>query len=291
MVVIKLSGGIGNQLFQYAFGRSISLKYDINVEFDIFFYNSNFNNVTKRELQLQKFNTQLTYFNSNKFIKYIYLNNNIPSKIKRIIYHPNYKYINESNFSDSLFHCKRIYYFDGYWQSEIFFNSYSKILRDELTFNLDYTTDELRLINSIKSNNSISLHIRRGDYITNKKAFLHHGICSLEYYENAIQFFKNKFSNCKFYIFSDDINWAKMNLSIANDAIFINLNLNFKDLKELRLMSYCSNHIISNSSYSWWGAWLNPSTSKIVIRPSPWFTLNKKIDSVICPPNWLKFNI
>jgi hypothetical protein len=143
-----------------------------------------------------------------------------------------------------------------------------------------------------KADISISIHIRRGDYVQNKKTGKHHGNCSSEYYKNALDEILSKLSkgqreNVRLFIFSDDIEWARKNLSFACPSVFVS-NPATPDYEELVLMSKCSHHIIANSSFSWWGAWLDSNPQKIVIAPAKWFNTRQSLYKDIVPSSWIK---
>ena len=134
--------------------------------------------------------------------------------------------------------------------------------------------------------NAVSLHVRRGDYISDKKnAFI--GVCTLDYYKTAIEKIKTQVDNPVFFVYSDDINWVKNNLVIDKTAVFVNHNRGQESYNDMHLMSLCKHNIIANSSFSWWGAWLNTSPDKIVIAPKQWFA-NMQDTSDLLPDNWLK---
>ena len=142
----------------------------------------------------------------------------------------------------------------------------------------------------IQKSKSVSLHIRRGDYISNKTYYANHGICNLSYYNKAVDYLRKKLGNdIKIFAFSDDPNWVYENLKLPVEIIFINNNSSEKSYEDLRLMVNCDHNIIANSSFSWWGAWLNQNPDKIVISPQKWFGNNRMKNPDITPSTWLKF--
>jgi hypothetical protein len=141
------------------------------------------------------------------------------------------------------------------------------------------------LFENIITHNSVALHVRRGDYLTNTSAANYHGVCSLLYYQKAIDLLSSQYSNLYFYVFSDDIKWAESNLTIPFPTTFIGHNFGDQSFQDLRLISRCKHQIIANSSFSWWGAWLNSYENKTVIAPKKWFLNNKKTESLF-PPSW-----
>jgi hypothetical protein len=252
MVTVKLQGGLGNQLFQWAFAKSLSYKHNVDVYLDKSLY-LNQVGITEREFSLNKFPN----------IKY---NINTTTNTNRfIIISDDFRY-KEYNFEKT-----NSYYFDGYWQSEKHFKNIKEIILKELFLDFD-----LHNIIPIK-NNSISLHIRRTDYVSSNGL---HPVQSIDYYKKAIDVIGDY---DYIYVFSDDINWCKNNLNFPN-MVFIEGNDNVTDLC---LQSMCKNNIIANSSFSWWGAWLNKNEDKKVIAPSNWFGPNMPYSGDIIPEEWI----
>jgi hypothetical protein len=286
MIVIELMGGLGNQLFQYAYGRALSIKNNCPLKLDI----SNYNNYSHRDYSLGTFSI-CENFASTQDINLLKGNNlSFFLKFKKKIFNIN-TYYQERNlgFNDEYKKITNPAYCSGYWQSEKYFNEIEDIIRNEFIITTPPSEQNQKLITKIKEDNAISIHVRRGDYVNDKHTNQVHGTCSLSYYNKAIELMISKVSNPVFYIFSDDIDWAKKNLLFKEEKIFVDFNdkSNFEDI---RLMSICKHHIIANSSFSWWGAWLNNSTSKIVIAPEIWFNnsdLNNQTYDLI-PSGWIR---
>jgi len=176
--------------------------------------------------------------------------------------------------------------FDGYWQSEKYFIDIKNIITEELSLKKKYIDEiEKNLINKIKNNNSVSIHIRRGDYVNDKTTNLHHGTCPLDYYHRAIKIILANNKKSIFFIFSDDIDWVKKNLKLLHPSFFISGN---KDYEDLFLMSLCKHNIIANSSFSWWAAWLNNNPNKTVAAPKKWFNNPHQNTKDLIPKPWIK---
>ena len=279
--IVKIQGGLGNQMFQYAFMRALSLKYNFKAMLDIsYFYIDKFSNpaVAVRKFLLNNYNIQLGIADINIIRQYGF---HIPI-LNRVFETPNCagKYLEflqkERNGNK---------YFIGYFQTEKYFKEYrSEILKDfELKTPLDTKNSEI--LSQIKDTNSVSIHIRRGDYL--KLQHIYH-ICSLEYYDEAINFISQTIENPHFYIFSDDIDWAKNNLKITYPHTFVDINSESNCCFDLELMKNCKHNIIANSTFSWWGAWLNENTDKIVISPKQWCCTEEiHMDDIICE-DWIK---
>lgn len=260
MKIMKIMGGLGNQMFQYAYARNLELKGK-KVIFDIsFFYGNKAEGDTPRDFKLNNFNL-LTKAQFSK-------------KPHRIL--------------DFLVKVKRKIGFNIFtdYPSEKYFIDNREEIKKEFVLKQELGKKSLEILEKIKSQNSVSVHIRRGDYISNEKISQHHGVCELDYYLAAIKVIKDKIINPVFFIFTDDINWVKENFS--GNEYFLVSGLSISDVEELVLMSKCKNHIISNSSFSWWGAWLGVNPKKIVVAPSLWLKAKPKISEKIIPDSWIK---
>lgn len=259
MIITKLQGGLGNQLFQWAYGKYLSKKYNTSLYLDIDYY-MNFNHVdTKRSFSLDLFpNLNHQILNDNSISVMTLYDNFIFTELN---YNNNYNY-----------------YLNGYWQSEKYFIEIEDIIRFELSPTFE-TLEKLKKNYPIE--NSVSMHIRRTDYVTSNG---YHPVQSIDYYKNALDLIGN-YDNI--IVFSDDINWCKENLQFKN-ILFIEGN---SDVEDLWLMSLCKNNIIANSSFSWWGAWLNNNKNKKIIYPSMWFCKQANLNtSHLIPNSWIKLN-
>lgn len=266
MIIVRIVGGLGNQMFQYAYAKSLQQK-GFDVQIDI----SKFKTYKLHGgYQLDKYNIDLeTADNFATFLSKI--------KIK--------KNVREKNllFDENLFSLTGNEYVKGYYQTEKYFTNIRAILLDQFTIKQPLTKTTLSYAKAIKNyTNACSVHIRRGDYISDKKANKIHGTCDLEYYNKAINLIQEKYKNTHFFVFSDDIAWTKENLNIKNATYINHKTIPHEDLY---LMSLCKNNITANSSFSWWGAWLNQNEDKTVISPKKWF--KEKENEVACK-NWIK---
>jgi hypothetical protein len=279
MFIVRIFGGLGNQLFQYSFGIYLSTKYKREVFFDIEDYSKD----TYRNFSLDKFNLFLPLADKNihnKFIKFKSLKLN---KYYNLLF--GNKYFSDDNFrkfqiSDGI----SVYYFNGYWQR----HGYYKKISENFKFSLNnhYINSFYKEIKQIQDDDfSASVHIRRGDFL-NKENSRIYKICEPFYFLNAethlLSIYKS--TQINLYVFSDDVNWVKENIRFKSNCIFIHNEYEFLDFY---LMSLCKNNIISNSTFSWWAAMLNKSKDKTVIAPNDWFfdkTINIKD---LLPTNWI----
>lgn len=289
MLITRLDGGLGNQLFQYAAGRALTYKHGVELKYDDEACKKNPERPLK--LNLYKLNASLAStedvneFKDPKKLKNR-INNWLSSKFnwpyykKRVVQEPHF------HFSPDFFKIGREAYIQGWWQSEKYFKQIRKILLKEIVLNVEPDNENKKLLYKIQKVNSVSLHVRRGDYVKNPSTKAYHGNCSLEYYKEAIRIMDSKVKNTQYFIFSDDPEWTKHNLKIIGKAIYVTNNLE-KEYEDLRLMQACKHNIIANSSFSWWGAWLG-GDAKYVVAPKRWFLNSNNNYSDIIPHDWLK---
>ena len=177
---------------------------------------------------------------------------------------------------------------DGFWQSDKYFLKYESEIRKDFSFPSFTDRVNINLLSEIINSNSVSIHIRRGDYIQMNSAIESHPLCSIKYYQSAISKIKEIIEKPKFYFFSDDIEWVKNQFFSVENAIFVNHNKGKDSYKDMQLMANCKHNIIANSSFSWWGAWLNPNPKKIVIAPKNWFKDTSIDTSDLIPSTWIR---
>ena len=178
------------------------------------------------------------------------------------------------------------FYFDGYWQSEKYFIDHREALLDIFTLSKEISHQSKAYLQGITKSNSISLHIMRGDYVSNESTNKIHGTCDVEYYQQAFSKIKETHDNAHFFVFSDDLDWAKDNLGFIDKITYIELAEDIPDHEEMFLMSQCNHNIIANSSFSWWGAWLNQHINKIIIAPKNWFRVDIHDTKDLTPADW-----
>jgi hypothetical protein len=293
MIVVKLMGGLGNQMFQYAAGLSLALNKKTELLLDESFLTADTNNLyTKRNLELQCLNLDLNIatekdikrFNVTRSNKYIRsLQRNFPVLFSNL-------FAAESGmaFQKEFFNFPKNTYLDGFWQSEKYFKNIESILMEKFTPKETLNFENREWLNKITICESVSLHIRRGDYVVNKSAQVHHGNLILSYYINALNIIKNKYSNIEVFVFSDDLDWCKENLTLEPKTHFVDANQKTNFHFDMHLMSLCKHNIIANSSFSWWGAWLNNNSEKIVVAPKDWFTNGSINTQDLIPVKWIR---
>lgn len=281
MFILNLKGGLGNQMFQYALAKSLSLKWHEDFKLDLSGYQQE--KLRCYELDIFPLVAARATPAEIKAFKYPHgLLSKLERKFAFKILHRHH-----TGWEPAILKTNpRHHYLDGYWQSYKYFESIAETIRQDFRLPSDWEQIDPDLTTKIKSQAAVSLHIRRSDYAqtTNLKNL---GVCPLSYYEQAVALIAAKVSHPIFFIFSDDPIWAEANLKLDYPHLSVSMGQRFTNVQELAMMSACANHIIANSSFSWWGAWLDPKPNKIVIAPKPWFNDNSVIPEDIIPPTWI----
>lgn len=296
MINVQLNGGLGNQMFQYAFGKALAYKHSTKLLLDTSQLNKKKNapGMTTRYLELDIFNLDLNEANENQLRRLKPLPYRIANALSLKLGLPGIqtsKYFIENGFSfnSTIERIGKDCFLTGYWQSFKYFQNIEPIIRKEFQFKHILDDKNLERVNQIKKENSISLHIRRSDFVNNKFHDIH-GSCSLDYYRKAIEYLADKVRSPFFFIFSDDMEWARTHLNLNFPCEFIAGNSGKQSYIDLQLMSLCQHNIIANSSFSWWGAWLNPNPDKLVVAPKQWFAdekMNTQTKDLI-PGTWIR---
>jgi len=268
---------MGNQMFQYAFAKSISLKYNVPMSFDLSFLKANNPRITKRDYDLDLFNCDVNFFEKSK----------IKNKIHQF---------REPHFPYSLKACQTIeklltnnkkenVFVGGFWQSFKYFKDYEfEIKKDFKLKKQSLDPSYLKMLNKIKNSNSVSINVRRNDYLKNN----FHGVMTVEYYQDAVNYINSKVKNPHYFISGDDMDWAKKNLKFKNSTFIDNINSYTGDRfgDKFELIRNCKHFIIPNSTFSWWSAYLSENDHKEVVAPIEWFSsTTKKLEDLLLP-NW-----
>jgi hypothetical protein len=293
---ILIYGGLGNQMFQYALKVAINQKGNKSeILFSNFFYNNHHNGFNIGRAFKLKLPFPLNFYN---FLllngEFIYKNKLSSFLLEKIIsqYHKK-KYSSLYNEKKEFIYDKNVFQqtdslLIGIWQVELYFKNIREKINTEFVFKIPKDKKNKKLIDEIQSCNSVSIHIRRGDYLTAEWAKSHAVIKDKTYYINSINFINKTIENPHYYIFSDDIQWVKDNLKFSN-CTFVEHNKNHKAYIDMYLMSLCKHNIIANSTFSWWGAWLNKNENKVIIIPERW--LNSDACPGIFPEDWIKIEV
>lgn len=273
-------------MFQYATGRSIEITSNTKVKFDL----SWFKQFPQRKYGLDKFNTKVDIANLLEIARLRRWERKDGRRFSplALLRKRGAIHIKDSEYAsqEKILNARDGVYLDGHWQSEKYFDKVKDIIRKEFMLKNEPSGRYKNIETEIRKNKSVSMHIRRGDY-TMEKVQKTLALCSLGYYQKAIQKMAEKIENPTFFIFSDDIEWVKENLKIEYPMVFVS-NDELKDHEELILMSKCGHNIIANSSFGWWGAWLNNNPNKIIITPKKWFKDTSKNTKDLISESWLK---
>lgn len=294
MIIVKLIGGLGNQMFQYALGRRLSVDRNVPLKLDISWYSKD----SPRQYSLNVFDIQASIASKEEVEQFIpsslsmikkrayyFLQNHVPYRFRKVITEPRF------SFNPNILNkTPNNAYLIGYWQSEKYFSEISEIIKSDFRIASAVSSAYLYWEDRINSQLSASVHIRRGDYLADKNYLGKFYKCPVEYFKRSMDLLRDQFSNIHFYIFSDDIEWAKNAFNDNPSFLFVENKGYLKDHEEIMLMSLCNHHVISNSTYSWWGAWLGSYSSKLVLTPCKWFSdrILHSQSSDLIPSNWLK---
>lgn len=292
--IVKFNGGLGNQMFQYAFALALKEKSGADVVFDFSYFDQLPSDDVPviRELELNCFNIECKKAVRKDFAKIKYPD--FKSKLKRSFAKKLHKffginYVREKNeycFDKRLFSYSDYFYYDGYFQNEKYFKHLRETLLKNFSLKEPIGEKNQATLNEILKTNSVSIHVRRGDYLSMGNIKNLYGVCSLDYYKKAVGYIAKRVENPHFFLFSDDIDWVIKNLKIQYPYTVVDFNQG-RGWFDLELMKHCKHNIIANSSFSWWGAWLNENPDKIVIAPKKWNTKKFKRCSIV-PKGWIK---
>lgn len=300
MVIVRLMGGLGNQLFEYAAGRALALRTGQSLAFDSTYLTNAPEHETPRKLRLAAFGLDAPIADEGDIKRLIgpgqaralvpAVAGRILRRIGRAVF-PKEKVIFSDTAIEDLEALTRIKgdaYLNGFWQTEAAFADHAGTIRAE--FASPNASREARgeMRTRMRTRDSVSIHIRRGDYVTDADTNAYHGTCSVEYYQAACSMMSEKLAGASFFVFSDDMDWCRENLDLGYPVEFVESRGPDSDVEEIRLMSSCAHNIIANSSFSWWGAWLNANPQKTVIAPRKWFNHSDPLDACRTPRDWIR---
>lgn len=293
MIIVRTSGGLGNQMFQYALGRCLSIKNNTEIKIDnsmqMYTYNnkSSILNIVFRKYELNYFNIQAQIANQSEIP--FYLRTFKLGKIaifidairRRTLFHKGRE--KDFSFDRKILDLKSDVYLDGDWQSYKYFEDIREVIRKDFKFNNQFNESILTLEKEIEQRQSVCVHVRRGDYVGNT----FHDVVTKEYYTKGLDIINKKMHIDRVYVFSDDIQWCEKNLMFNFSTTFVsNKYAGESNTGHFELMKSCKHFVIANSSFSWWAAWLSNDINKIVIAPKKWFA-DESIDTKdLIPEQW-----
>ena len=297
MVIVKLMGGLGNQMFQYAFGFYLSQKNKTKLKLDLNFLNdrSSEKKISFREFDLTLFNiTETAIAETQEIELYTGISSenkrfDFKTRFKRKLLHPNHIIDYSLNFNNRHKNVSGNIYLEGYFQSLSYFNEIEDLVRNEFKFKQPILPVSTELLNKINSTDSVCLNVRRTDYMDENTSKNIQGFIGLEYYFNAVNILKEKLNNIHLFIFSDDMEWCKNNLNFDLPMHFILDEHNGEKYgNKFQLMTMCKHFIIPNSTFAWWAAWLSSNKDKIVIAPKKWLNDPNNNTKDIVPSTWIR---
>lgn len=286
MIMVNLKGGLGNQMFQYALGRKLSLVNKDTLMFDTGgLKHAEISGDVSRPFALDAFNVsgdvappalathaRYPYGILSKLLHFV------KTKLLRQMY---------IGWVPALLQQRGNVYLDGYFQSPKYFEDIRETLLQDFTVRGAPSETVVKFRTLMRSMESVSIHVRRGDYVSNAKVQSAYGSCSLQYYQEAMKLIGARVPSPSWFVFSDDISWVKEHLAFPGEVTYVSGH-SISDAEELSLMAACKHNIIANSSFSWWGAWLNQNREKIVIAPDPWFDTKKDEHKDLIPDSWIR---
>lgn len=291
MIVIRLRGGLGNQMFQYALGKRIAKQLNTNIKLDLtsLLKTSKDKNVTNRDYQLGIFNIEESFLVQPNLLRALdKVGLNFISQFLKGIKLLGFKSYKERTYTveDWLLKNptdKTLY--SGYWQSEAYFEAAEDELRKDFKFKGELSLQATKIQEKIESVNAVCIHMRRGDYVGNRMF----NDLGLDYFKKSVDYIGERSNEPHFFVFSDDPKWCKENVNFDYDYTVVNYETEYVKYKEdLQLMASCKHFVMSASSFSWWAVWLSNRKDNIVIAPEPWFLNDAKDTRDLISQNWVR---
>jgi hypothetical protein len=288
---VAVYGGLGNQMFQYAFCTACNEKgKKTQLSFLCYLYykhHTGFDLARAFKLDLPVHKKLLVFF--MEYGALLYRNKIGAAVLRRVIgrYEKRqhwYQEKNEFKFDSNVFEQENSFFY-GTWQSIKYFETIEEKIKKQFEFNTPLDEKNLHVAEKIRKTNSVSIHVRRGDYLNDHWQKQLGIIKDNSYYIQAAAYIESKISNPNYFIFSDDMNWVKKNISLQN-CTYVDFNHGKKSYADMYLMANCKYNIIANSTFSWWAAWLNKFEDKIVLMPEKW--MNTKNCEELYPASWIK---
>jgi len=290
--VSRILGGLGNQMFQFAFGRALSLKHGVALKLDL----SGFATYGLHRFELDRvFGLPLQVASGTD--RRDLLGWRSSDLVLRILARPAFKRLRGRHLvihdrgtdASNYFGSGASSYLFGYWQSEHYFRDYAASIRDDFVFRAPLVSANMDLARRMLDRDSVSVHIRRGDYVSDPKTRAVLGPCSVEYYLRAIDWLRTRVPGAEWFVFSDDVEWVKESIPLSGNVQYVSHNKGADSYFDMQLMSLCKHHIIANSTFSWWGAWLGePSTNAIVVAPARWYADARYESHDLIPSSWVR---
>jgi glycosyl transferase family 11 len=287
VIVVRLLGGLGNQLFQYATGRALAARRGDDLRLDASAYHEPQPGLTPRRYELDGWRIRAGLCDRWLLWK-LRRGSRIPLLAPLLGGHA--VVTEASHYFDASLErrTERHLYLDGYWQCERYFRDIRGELLSELALIAPPDARNAALLDEIRGCNAVAVHVRRTDYVQNEHLRAVHGACSVDYYRRAMAHVCERTDSPRFFLFSDDPKWVEANIEAPGPARYVSHNGGDRGAEDLRLMRECKRFVIANSSFSWWGAWLAVHADKIVVAPRPWFADPKEDEGDLVPDSWVR---
>ncbi|MFH1052416.1 MAG: alpha-1,2-fucosyltransferase [bacterium] len=273
MIIINLKGGLGNQMFQYAFGRNLALKKKTSLKLDLTYL---MDRTPRKYFQFRDYELDIFKIDAKIVNDDFIQKNNLP-----VLKEPHF------HFFPKALSLPGDLYLDGYWQSEKYFIENENIIKEDFCFKNKLSEEVKIYAEQILNSNSVCLHVRHG-FVNNRKDRLYHGFVGIKYINKAINLINSTIENPEYFIFSDNHDWCSDNIKTDFPIHHVEKEIELENKDYFQLMTLCKHYIISNSSFSWWGAWLCRNPGKIVIAPKRWFRFSMNNTKDLLPDNWIK---
>lgn len=288
IVVVRLLGGLGNQMFQYATGRAFALRHGADVVLDV----SSFESYTLRRYELDSLQIEARLASADELKA---IGGAEPTAwharlLAPLRGRPAIQVLREAHFhfDPALESARPPIALHGYWQSERYFLDARDRLSRELVPRQPLDPRNASTADKIRATNAVSLHVRRGDYVSDARTNRYHGTCSPEYYSAAVDYIVARVPEPHLFVFSDDPAWTSQNMTFPAPTTYVAANPADEGFRDMQLMAMCRHHVIANSSFSWWGAWLNRAPDKIVVAPARWFASSDNDTRDLVPATWVR---
>ena len=286
-VIVRLVGGLGNQMFQYAAGCAVAVRNQAPLTLDLSWFGTDpdrqyalapfrIDAGTRKDQVPKSARPSLTQRVAGRVRRTL----NLPSQGVPVFTEKSFRY------DDEIESISAPVILAGHFQSERYFDTIKPRISEEFLLKHEATGATAEMLDLIRASDAICVHLRRGDYITNSEANAYHGTCSLEYYRDGLAEVCAGLNNPRCFVFSDDPQWVRENFETSLPMTLVDIHGTHEAHEDLRLMRECRHFVIANSSLSWWGAWLGTSQDKRVVAPKFWFKTNKNDTSDLIPAGW-----
>jgi len=305
MIITRLLGGLGNQMFQYAAGLALAERHRTVLKLDVgwFRYYPEYEDHNRYSLNcfniVEQFATphEIDYLRGKRLTTVEQWSERVATKLRLYQYadslrkHGNHYSAENSSYDSDFWRQPDNTYLEGMWQSERFFAPVANVLRLHFSFRFPARPEVIKCAAQIASGPSAVVHFRRGDYVRNASFNSEIGVLPLDYYYRALEILYARYPDVTLYIFSDDLEAIRQEFCPPGKHVFVDAVEHWHAYDKIRLMSLCNHAIISNSTFAWWGAWLNPSPTKMVIAPDPWFVRGKHDGTDLVPEPWVRLPV